>query len=1176
VQHDNTNYSASFVVGRANLSSVKRYDVNDTTNNTFTITSSKYNTAGAIVSSKDASNHEVTVSYTDRFSENGVDLDPAKTFVTLAYATTVNDADGYSSKARYDYDFGVVTWKQTPQPNVTTNTPGPEQTFTFDSKGRLERSTSVVNNARERYIYGPNYVESWSTVNNVADEAHSIQVFDGAGRAIATAINHPGSEGGFSGRITIYDAMGRTVKQSNPTETSISLPEPAAAMNPYAWSASGADASWIYTQQTYDWKGRPLVTTNQDGSTKMASYSGCGCAGGEVVTLTDEGTTVDIDASPALNNVTKKRQQKIYSDVLGRTVKTEILNWQGGSVYSTAVVNYNARDQVTSVKQYQGTETSGIFKEASTTYDGFGRLKTRHVPEQKADPNISGSTDHTTWEYNADDTVQSITDARGITSTFGYNARHLLTSLSLPPAQNLPSGIPATSNVTYSYDAAGNRTSMSDVSGNSVNYTYDSLSRLLSEARQFAGLTGTYTLAYEYNLVGQVKKVTDQSASTSFSYVLDSVGRLTTINSTGLGASAPLASNASYFASGALKQWAYGNGTGVNLAFNSRGLIAQYSLTGVKEFNGTARAEGSDFVYHADGQVKFASDFYGRSFSTISAHDKSYQHDQVGRLQVAFSGVEAVDFLNNNDSGPFTGSSPYLQTYTHDVWNNMVDRDGIYWSEWDELETQTYDAHNRNSAWSYDANGRLLSMNEPAPDANPFVPAQHTYDAAGQHVKHTQTTSQVTQLPGNPVWTTITTVDASYDGDGQQYKRVETKQINSQQPTSETRFFLSSSVLTGQVIAEYDGQGVRQKSYVYGGGTLITSSPSEGLIWLFNNPVTGDGRETDSQGRVTISSYLDSQGADVGATDPANNQGEPPPPDPLPHAGAYAAYLPHYLGGSGRCRFEGMEVGCGFMASLEATGFVRRASGSNIRAIYGKSEKAYVGFARWDPRAARDGIAFLGRGSTGFVPIRWNYHPGEGFSLPGGFSLTFPDGIPNDFKDSSIEPQNSTIDTIPSDLKARVMDMVGNCSETMAKFLTALGRHVYSQDLGKTFDRIKSIQVDAEPFKAPFVPKGATGLSGDRKIFILPNELAAKLNQEFRWNAVAKEVVQELLHQSRDRGLFSDEELDKAGLQLLSGQELIDAKSEMNAKNYQKGTVGHRVGASHCNPTNPYGPPPRK
>src|SRR5437868_949831 len=128
-------------------------------------------------------------------------------------------------------------------------------------------------------------------------------------------------------------------------------------------------SSDVCSSDLYDWKGRPLVTTNQDATTKTLSYAGCGCAGGEVVTLTDEGT-VD-------NGVSKRRQQKIYSDVLGRTVKTEVLNWEGGSVYSTTVNTYNASDQVTSIKQYKGDITTA-FQETTMTYDGYGRLKTRH------------------------------------------------------------------------------------------------------------------------------------------------------------------------------------------------------------------------------------------------------------------------------------------------------------------------------------------------------------------------------------------------------------------------------------------------------------------------------------------------------------------------------------------------------------------------------------------------------------------------------------------------------------------------------------------------------------------------------------------------------------------------------------------------------------------------------
>ena len=240
-------------------------------------------------------------------------------------------------------------------------------------------------------------------MNSVADEAYAIQVFDGAGQVIGAANNHPGSAGGYSLVNTIYDLMGRAVKQSNPTEINES------------WVAAGDDsAGLLYTQQTYDWKGRPLVTTNPgpDATTKEASYGGCGCAGGEVVTLTDEGT---IDAGSS-----KRRQQRVYSDVLGRTVKTEVLNWQGGSVYSTTVNSYNARDQITQVRQYQGVEGSGTYQDTTMTYDGHGRLQTKQAPGETAACNYS---------YNADDTLYQKTDARGATATYSHNGRNLVTAI---------------------------------------------------------------------------------------------------------------------------------------------------------------------------------------------------------------------------------------------------------------------------------------------------------------------------------------------------------------------------------------------------------------------------------------------------------------------------------------------------------------------------------------------------------------------------------------------------------------------------------------------------------------------------------------------------------------------------------------------------------------------------
>src|SRR6202007_69274 len=145
-------------------------------------------------------------------------------------------------------------------------------------------------------------------------------VFDGLGRTIGVATNHPGSIGGYKAQLTRYDAMGRAIQQSNPTETDGS------------WSPTGDDSGYQFNvPNTFDWKGRPLRTYNMDGTFKEAGYAGCGCAGSSVVTIEDE----------------VERQQKTYSDVLGRQWKTEMWTWPDGNdhrdVYSTTVNVSNAR-----------------------------------------------------------------------------------------------------------------------------------------------------------------------------------------------------------------------------------------------------------------------------------------------------------------------------------------------------------------------------------------------------------------------------------------------------------------------------------------------------------------------------------------------------------------------------------------------------------------------------------------------------------------------------------------------------------------------------------------------------------------------------------------------------------------------------------------------------------------
>src|SRR5437870_12207579 len=104
-------------------------------------------------------------------------------------------------------------------------------------------------------------------------------------------------------------------------------------------------------------------------------------------------------------------------------------------------------------------------------------MQTRTTPEQGT----------TSYLYYADDTTYATTDARGAVTAFTYNGRHQVTAIN----HGVPGGVGATPDFAFAYDAAGNRTSMTDTDGGSASYSYDELSRLTSETRTFSGL-GSY------------------------------------------------------------------------------------------------------------------------------------------------------------------------------------------------------------------------------------------------------------------------------------------------------------------------------------------------------------------------------------------------------------------------------------------------------------------------------------------------------------------------------------------------------------------------------------------------------------------------------------------------------------------------------------------------------------
>jgi hypothetical protein len=298
-QHDNTNYSSSFVTGRGNLTSAMRWDLAHPTSSSYGVTSSmKYNTAGSVVSKTDPMSRVVKIGYTDVWND-GVSRS------TYAYPTALTDVAGNVSNIKYRYDFGGNVWGRSPTVDGNSTNSGKRTERTYDDKGRIVKEQLMnFNGPYTRYEYSGNGIQakSYSTVidtdgdgADADDEVLSETWFDGAGRVRRSRTAHPNSYGGWVATQIEYDNLGRVKRSTVPTEVSVNT-------GTNVWTPagdddrgydSGSNPVWLWNRTEYDWKDRPTRiippdSTGSDGKDKIFSYEGCGCAGGQVTTVQGE------------------------------------------------------------------------------------------------------------------------------------------------------------------------------------------------------------------------------------------------------------------------------------------------------------------------------------------------------------------------------------------------------------------------------------------------------------------------------------------------------------------------------------------------------------------------------------------------------------------------------------------------------------------------------------------------------------------------------------------------------------------------------------------------------------------------------------------------------------------------------------------------------------------------
>ena len=178
---------------------------------------------------------------------------------------------------------------------------------------------------------------------------------------------------------------------------------------------------------------------------------------------------------------------------------------------------------------------------------------------------------------------------------------------------------------------------------------------------------------------------------------------------------------------------------------------------------------------------------------------------------ISHLGARKLERAINGQWGTMDG--PYSQGYDFDVWGNVTHKYGWGGEVQGGKAGQSSDIYytytgNRRNGFSYDLSGNLTND----------LGQTFTYDATGQ---------QATAAYGGYA------LQQGYDGDGRRVKKIE---------NGITTYYLRSSVLGGQVVAEMNNSGVLGREYVYLGGQLLAvRAPISGVLktyWVHEDPIT--------------------------------------------------------------------------------------------------------------------------------------------------------------------------------------------------------------------------------------------------------------------------------------------------------------------------------------------------
>ena len=574
------------------------------------------------------------------------------TYSSLGLPLAIRDANGNTHSNSYDTAGNLIS---------TRDALGYVRNYTYDSAGRKTVEVEP-NGATNRFTYDGNNnltqsVDPLGFTNVFSYDANNNQILIQDAQGSQTTKSYDPKDRLVSVRDALggvtsnaYDALDRKIVTIDPLGNATRF-----AYDPVGNLLAVTNALGQATRYTYDPEGNQLTVMNARGLISSNEYD----ALNRLIAVTDplaHRTCYAYDELGRRTQVTDANSQvtRFQYDILGRL--TNVIDAATGTVAYT----YDNVGNRKTMKEPNGHVTSYF-------YDKLNRLSQRTEPRGflvniydtvgNRIQVIDGQTNATNYAYDLNKRLTNVTyqvgpsivgtvsftyDAVGNrtrmtdslgTTTYAYDALNRMTNCTDSAGKA----------VTYQYDANGNRSSMTYPGNKVANYTFDSLNRMVTVRDWLGGVTSN-----AYDSAGNLALIRNPNGTTA-SYNFDDAGRLTSLTNA--------LPNANIIAAYNLSLDGVGNHLQSSQIEPIEPIIPTQNVSyAFDDDNRLTNATGTAFTYDVNGNMltqgadTFAYDLENRlTNAVVGGIPHQYQYDGIGnRLRATRAGITTKYILDVN------------------------------------------------------------------------------------------------------------------------------------------------------------------------------------------------------------------------------------------------------------------------------------------------------------------------------------------------------------------------------------------------------------------------------------------------------------------------------------------------------------------------------------------------